>query len=57
MSETTPTCRHCGRSDCDLLATVIVGERAMHKAVADCIAVQRANERAEQQAAARRGGR
>lgn len=56
MSETEPTCRHCLRTDCGLLATVIVGEHAMFEAVAECMAAQHKAAQA-QPVAGRRGVR
>ena len=35
-----PRCSKCGCSDCDLSATIIVGQTAMWRAVAKCIAAQ-----------------
>ena len=40
-TETGPPCPHCHRPDCDLLATVIIGERNWHAAVAACVRWQR----------------
>lgn len=59
MDASVPTCRHCGRPDCALLATVIIGERAMYWAVGECMAVQRVQERTSptRRVAAPRGGR
>ncbi len=39
---TFPVCPKCHRADCDLTATVIIGERNWHQAVGECIREQRA---------------
>lgn len=41
VAELFDLCPKCGRSECDLKADVIIGERNYRAAVADCIAWQR----------------